>query len=147
MGGKTSRMTIEDEFVDVIDIPKSRPYNPELIERCVKMNKKGSKSDISGDYEELILEVLQKNSPCMAKSFYKKIDITEGQLYYRLKKLQEQGLIEHKNNNYFLVQEEKSDQKNSPGPIIMCKNQSICKYFDSNTCYPEICKYFKKDKE
>jgi len=217
-------MTIEDEFVDVIDIPKSRLYNPKLKERCVKMNKQVNKSDISCDYEELILRVLQEYGPCNANQFYKKIDITEGQLYYRIKKLLEQGLILHKNKTYFLAQKEKpeqkeqkgmkeplkailelitdtgplrcvdiyrsldmnestcyyrleklcnegvlvkrddllytlpedqeivqkenSDQKISSGPIIIiCKNQPLCKYFDSNTCYPEICKYFIENKK
>jgi len=220
-------MTIEDEFVDVIDIPKSRPYNPELRERCVKMNKQVSKSDISCDYEGRILCVLQEYGPCNANQFYKKIDITEGQLYYRIKKLLEQGLILHKNKTYFLVQKENPEQKEqkeqkgmreplrailglimntgplrcvdiyrsldmnestcyyrleklcnegilvkrddllyalpddqeivqeekkpqpkiSPGPNITCKNHAFCKYFDSNTCYPEICKYFIENKK
>jgi len=119
-------------------------------EKCAKMNKTVSNPEVSYDYEELILQILQEGGPCGAQSFYKRIEITEGQLYYRLKKLKDSGLIGHKDNLYFLIQkenEEKSQPKSSPDPIITCKNQFICKYFAQNKCYPEICKYFIENKK
>lgn len=125
-------MTIEDEFIDVHDLPASRPYDQKLKERCKKLAKKGKSKT------EFILEILQYQGPCMAKDFYTKMEITEGQLYYRLKKLTDQGLIYRQNNSYYLIED-----PITPGEIN-CKNKPICKYFEQSKCYPEICKFYQE---
>jgi len=143
-------MTIEDEFVDVIDIPKSRPYNQKLKERCVKITKKTKIKDPL----KVIMGLITDTGPLRCVDIYRRLDMNESTCFYRLEKLCNEGVLVKRGDLLYtlpkdqdLVQEEKTDQKKSPGPIIMCKNQSICKYFDSNTCYPEICKYFIENKK